>query len=148
MEDVLKEVDTDFFDFMYSNHTFEHIEDLPAAIEQINRTCKRGFFALPASDFEFMTAKSHFGHVNLCRLINGVLHIAKRPPNTITNQFGYLFESKLFNDSTFRELWEGHSVRGLRFIWEARHYFDGVIAYKFYKGEEAYELFPQLRFFE
>jgi hypothetical protein len=143
---VLSRLSDNYFDFCYSSHTFEHIEDLPAAIEQINRTCKRGFFALPGSDFEFMTAKSHFGHVNLCRLINGVLHITKRPQGTINDRMAKLFEEKLFRDPVFNSLWEGHGQRGLRHIWEVRRYWEGSIPYTYH--EDPKEIFPQLEYFE
>lgn len=146
-EEALKQFPDDYFDFCYTNHTLEHIVDLAGALKEIGRVCKRGFNAFPASDFEFMTAKSHFGHCNLIRVINGEIHFTKRPENTITDKFGYLFESKLFNDAQFRDLWEGHEVRGLRFIWEARHYWEDSIEFKEYKGNDAYLLFPQLEFF-
>jgi SAM-dependent methyltransferase len=143
---VLRDYPDNYFDFMYSNHTFEHIEDLPAAIRQINRTCKRGFFALPGSDFEFMTAKPHFGHVNLCRLIEGVLHIAKRPQYSVLQRMAELFEQKLFRDPVFNAMWEGHGQRGFRHIWEIRHYWVGKIHYHYH--EDPTTLFPQLEYFE
>lgn len=142
---VLRSFPGKFFDFCYSSHTFEHIQNLPDTIEEINRTCKRGFFALPGSDFEFLTAKSHFGHSNLCRLIGGVLHIARRPPHTVIDAFGELFEAKLFEDTKFNELWEGHGCKGYRFIWEIRHYWEERIEYKVCNP---YELFPQLQYFD
>lgn len=147
-EVALAEFPDDHFDFCYTNHTLEHIVDLGAALDQISRTCKRGFNAFPASDFEFLTAKSHFGHVNLMRVIDGVIHFCRRPPNTICDAFGYAFEQKLFNDPRFKKLWESHDCRGWRHVWEGRHLWCGSIEWVKYEGEDAYRLFPQLRYFE
>lgn len=146
-EHALAQYPDNYFDFCYTNHTLEHIDDLGAALDQISRVCKRGFNAFPASDFEFMTAKSHFGHVNLIRVINGAIHFCRRPPHTICDAFGYAFEQKLFNDGEFKKLWESHGCRGLRHIWEGRMYWTGRIEWKFYDGEKAFDLFPQLRYF-
>ena len=146
VREVLSSLPDDFFDFCWSSHTFEHIDDLPSALEMISAKCKRGFFALPASDFEFLTAKSHHGHVNLCRLIGGVLHICKRPPVSISDHLAVLFEKHLFNNPEFNKVWEGHNCKGLRFIWEARHYWEGKIEYKFH--HDPLELYPQLEYFK
>jgi ubiquinone/menaquinone biosynthesis C-methylase UbiE len=146
--ETLEKFDDNFFDFCYSNHTFEHIVDLRAALEQISRVCKRGFYALPGSDFEFLTAKNHFGHVNLCRQIGDVLHFCKRPEGTIVQRMAELFEERLFRHPQFNALWEGHGVRGLRYIWEIRYMWQDKILYKKYEGKEAHQLFPQLKYFE
>jgi hypothetical protein len=69
--EVLQKFPDNYFDFCYSSHTFEHITDLAKALELISKKCKRGFYALPGSDLEFITAKKHFGHVNLCRQVGG-----------------------------------------------------------------------------
>lgn len=139
--EVLRDLPDNYFDFCWSSHTFEHIENLPEALELISAKCKRGFYALPASDFEFMTAKSHFGHVNMCRLIGDVLHICKRPPDTIIDRMAEMFEKKLFNDMEFNRLWE----TDFRFIWEARCYWEDRIKYRFH--DNPLFLFPQLGYF-
>ena len=146
VREVLSFLPDNFFDFCWSTHTFEHIENLPSALEIISAKCKRGFFTLPASDFEFLTAKSHFGHVNLCRLVGGVLHICERPPISISNDLAELFEKHLFNNPQFNRAWESHNCSGLRFIWEARHYWEGEIEYQFHPNPA--ELYPQLEYFE
>ncbi len=147
-EEALKQFPDNHFDFCYNNHTLEHILDLSGALKEISRVCKRGFSAFPASDFEFLTAKSHFGHVNLMRVINNEIHFCKRPQNTITDKFGYLFESKLFNNGEFKELWESHGCRGLRHIWEGRVYWENEIKFKEYVGNDSQLLFPQLKYFK
>lgn len=43
------------FDFIYSSHTLEHIENLPEAINEINRIGKRGFIAVPGYFSDFLT---------------------------------------------------------------------------------------------
>lgn len=145
--DTLKSYPDNYFDFCYSSHTFEHIINLADAVKEISRTCKRGFYALPGSDLEFVTAKQHFGHVNLCRQIGDVLHFCRRPPNTIIQPFAELWE-QLWKHPPFNQLFEGHGQRGYRFIWEIRHYWENKIEVKEYVGEDAYQLFPQLRYFE
>ena len=102
---VLANYEDNYFDFCYSSHTFEHVDKLPELIEMINKKCKRGFYALPASDFEFFTAEPHYGHVNLCRLIGDTLHITKRDPNSIIKEFATVY-SKLHTNPQFNYLWE------------------------------------------
>lgn len=132
----------DYFDFCYSSHTFEHIENLPLALDLINAKCKRGFYALPGSDFEFFTALEHYGHVNLCRQIGDTLHLTKRPSNTVIERFGRLYEKMAeANMDGFHEMWEEE----YRFIWEIRHYWEDQIKYKDYEQPE--ELFPQIKYF-
>lgn len=145
VENVLAKVEDNHFDFVYSNHVFEHIDNLSEAIKQINRTCKRGFAAFPASDFEFLTAKNHFHHVNLIRVIDGAIHFCKRPQNTIVQKMAELFERQLFNHPEFNSYWEGHGCRGFRFIWEGRIYWEESLRYQYYRNHE--KLYPQLRFF-
>ncbi len=145
--ETLKEFPDDHFDFCYSSHTFEHINDLAAAVEQINRTCKRGFYALPGSDLEFITAKQHFGHVNLCRQIGDTLHFCERPVHTIVQPIAEAWE-QLWKNPTFNALFEGHGQRGFRFLWEIRYYWEDSISYEKYSGDKAHELFPQLKFFK
>ncbi|MCK5617414.1 methyltransferase domain-containing protein [Candidatus Pacearchaeota archaeon] len=148
-EEILKQFPDDHFDFCYTNHTLEHIEDLGAALKEISRVSKRGFNAFPASDFEFMTAKSHFGHVNLIRVVGGEIHfVGNRPTNTISNDLGNLFEHRLFINPIFMKIWEGDGIKGLRHIWEGRHYWEGEIKFKEYEGDDALLLFPQLEFFQ
>ena len=141
--DVLKLYPDNHFDFCYSSHTFEHIKDLPLALDLISKKCKRGFYALPGSDFELFTALEHYGHVNLCRQTNGELHITKRPSNTVIENFGRIYEDIAnANFLNFRDLWEND----YRFIWEIRHYWEDKIKYRYYGKPE--ELFNQVRFFE
>ena len=142
---ILEPYPENHWDFCYCSHTFEHIEDLETAIKQISKTCKRGFYALPGSDLEFITAKKHFGHVNLCRQIGDMLHFCKRPPNTIIEPMAKMWEG-LFQHPPFNKLFEGHGCRGFRFVWEIRHYWEDEIKYKFYENGE--ELFPQLQYFD
>ena len=140
--DVLRDFDDNYFDFCYSSHTFEHIDDLPLALNLISAKCKRGFYALPGSDFEFFTAMNHYGHVNLCRQIGNVLHITRRPPDTTIDRFGKIYEQLAVNNyGDFHTMWEEE----YRFIWEIRHYWENQIEYKFYDKPE--ELFPQLKYF-
>lgn len=134
-----------FFDFCWSNHTFEHIADLPRALDEIGRTCKRGFAAFPASDLEFITAKPHFGHVNLLRVIGGAIHIAKRPPGTVISEMAILWE-RLWHHPSFNLLFEGHGIRGFRHVWEGRVYWEGPPKYVMH--EDPLDLYPQLEFFK
>ena len=141
----MKDFTDNYFDFCYSSHCFEHIEDLPAALEIISKKCRRGFYAVPASDFEFLMASSRYGHVNLCRLIDGVLHIAVRPKNTVIDIFAEHFNI-IWKKKEFKKIWEGHGgVRGFRFLWEARHCWEEKIEYKFH--ENPCTLYPQLEYF-
>ena len=139
---VLGAFPDNYFDFCYSSHTFEHIKNLPLALDLISAKCKRGFYALPGSDFEFFTAQDHYGHINLCRQIGNVLHLTKRPPNTIIDQFGKIYEEiASANTGGFYRLWE----EDYRFIWEIRHYWENQIEYKYYEQPEG--LFPQVKYF-
>ena len=139
---VLSKFPDNYFDFCYSSHTFEHIVNLSLALDLINAKCKRGFYALPGSDFEFFTAQSHYGHVNLCRQIGDTLHITERPSNTVIDRFGVLYEKMATtNVDGFHQMWEEE----YRFIWEIRHYWEDRIQYKVYDKPE--ELFPQVKYF-
>ncbi len=144
--DVLQGFPDNYFDFCYSSHTFEHIEDLPKALDLISAKCKRGFYALPGSDFEFFTAEDHFDHVNLCRQYGSVLHIAKRSSNTVTDRFGKIYgkfvqQSHGINGG-FHDMWENE----FRFIWEIRHYWEDNIDYRVY--DNPVDLYPQLKYFK
>jgi ubiquinone/menaquinone biosynthesis C-methylase UbiE len=141
---VLKDFPDNYFDFTYSGHCWEHIKDLSKALDEISRTCKRGFSAFPASDLEFITAKNHFGHVNLLRLIGDVLHIAVRPQKTICDDVAYLWE-QLWKHSKFNRIFEGHGCKGLRHVWEARMYWEDNVNYVMH--EDPCEIYPQLKFF-
>lgn len=141
--DVLLDFPDNHFDFCYSSHTFEHIEDLPKALDLISAKCKRGFYALPGSDFEFFTTEDHFGHVNLCRQYGSVLHIAKRPSNTVIDRFGEIYGEIANNNlNNFRNMWENE----FRFIWEIRHYWEDNIDYRVY--DNPVDLYPQLKYFK
>lgn len=142
--ETLKRFPNDYFEFCYSNHTFEHIENLADALNEISRTCRRGFYALPGSDFEFFTAHKHYGHVNLCRQIGEVLHFCHRPQNSIIEEFANIYD-QLFVITGFNKIWEGHGCRGFRFIWEIRHYWEGEIKFEFH--EDGATLYPQLKYF-
>lgn len=140
---VLKDFPDNYFDFCYSSHTFEHIDDLPLALDLISAKCRRGFYAFPGSDFEFFTAQSHYGHVNLCRQIGDTLHITKRPPNTVIDIFGKIYEGlATTNIEGFNHYWE----ETYRFIWEIRHLWDGKIKYKYYDNPS--DLYPQVKYFK
>lgn len=140
--DVLGDFPDKHFDFCYSSHTFEHIKDLPKALELISAKCKRGFYALPGSDFEFLTTEDHFGHVNLCRQIGNTLHIAKRLPSTVIDRLGKIY-GKIANANLdgFLDMWENE----FRFIWEIRHYWEDGINYAVYGNP--IDLFPQIKYF-
>jgi ubiquinone/menaquinone biosynthesis C-methylase UbiE len=140
--EVLEQFDDNYFDFCYSSHTFEHVADLPALIDMINKKCKRGFYALPASDFEFFTTQSHYGHVNLCRLIGDTLHISSREQNSVVPGFAAFYEALHAQMPAFNYLWE---IK-YRFIWEARHYWEDEMKYKYYENAE--DLYPQLKYFK
>lgn len=147
--DILPNFPDNHFDFCYCSHTFEHIEDLPKALDLISAKCKRGFYALPGSDFEFFTAEDHFGHVNLCRQHGSVLHVAKRPSNTIIDHFGKIYgEMATFEPrrgsilGRFHHMWENE----FRFIWEIRHYWEDNIDYRVY--DNPVDLYPQLKYFK
>jgi len=134
--DILPEFIDDYFDFCYSSHTFEHIENLPLALDLISSKCKRGFYALPASDIEFFSTENFFCHVNICRLIGGVLHIAKRPVKSVLDDLGKCF-GRLLKDKEFSNLFQ----EKYRFLWEARHYWEGKIEYKMC---DILDIYPQV----
>lgn len=142
---VLPKFPDNHFDFCYSSHTFEHIDDLPTALDVISAKCKRGYYAVPASDFEFLTTKHHFGHKWLCRLLAGVLHIAKRPPGTVIEELGVAFDT-IAKMPAFKKLFQGRGCRGYRFIWEARHYWEGHIPYEVH--DDPADIYPQVAFFQ
>lgn len=144
---ALRNTPDKFFDFCYSNHTFEHIPHLPVALTEISRTCKRGFAAFPASDLEFISAKEHFGHVNLLRVIDDTIHVARRPEGTIIQEMALLWE-ELWRHPKFNALFEGHGEgnRGFRHIWEGRLYWEDQIKWVFHA--DAAEIYPQVRFFK
>lgn len=139
---VLEKFPNDYFDFVYMNHVAEHIDNLPKLIDIINLKCRRGFIASPASDFEFFTAAPHYHHVNLLRYINGVLHIAKRPQQTIIKEFAQIYESLWHNNQEFKQLWENT----YRHIWECRILWEKPLKYIYY--QDPCQLYPQLEFFE
>ena len=140
--DILQDIPDNYFDFCYSSHTFEHIENLPEALELISKKCKRGFYALPASDFEFFTTQHHYGHVNLCRLFGDTLHIANRPEFSIADDFGEVYAKVTSSNKEFNNLYENK----YRHIWEVRHYWEGEIKYEVH--EDPADLYPQINFFK
>jgi len=146
VSDVLADLPDNHFDFCYSSHTFEHIDDLPKALTLISAKCRRGFYAVPASDIEFLTTKKHFGHLWLCRLLAGVLHIARRPSYTISDELCVATEEIVGKCPTFHNLFQGRKCRGYRFIWEARHYWEGHIPFEFH--ENPADIYPQVAFFQ
>jgi len=139
--ETLKQFPDNYFDFTYSSHTFEHIENLAGALKEISRVSKRGFYALPGSDFEFFTAQEHYGHINLCRQVGDTLHFCKRPPDTVIKEFSEIFE-RLWRHPQFNPLWETK----YRYIWEIRNYWQYRIKFRFYENGE--DLYPQLKYFK
>ena len=139
--EILQHFPDKYFDFIYTNHTLEHIENLPKALELFSQKGKRGFNAFPGSDFEFFTTQKHFGHVNLLRVINQTIHISKRPENSIIQEFGLIY-NQLFQTQYFNQLWE----EDYRFIWECRHYWENEI--NFIVHNDTKLLYPQTEFFK
>ena len=92
--------------------------------------------------FEFFTTQSHYGHVNLCRLIGDTLHISSREQNSVIPGFAAFYEALHAQMPAFNYLWE---IK-YRFIWEARHYWEDEIKYKYYENAE--DLYPQLKYFK
>jgi hypothetical protein len=114
------------FDFIYTSHTLEHVDDLPSAIEELSRVGKRGYCALPLGEYSPYTDVAGQGHKWMCRYENGVFYVRRKEKWEYCYDLGryheflhvnnmvlkgvapylFLFEQK------YRYVWE------IRFVWK------------------------------
>jgi len=131
--------DDNYFDFIYSAHCIEHIIELNITIKEIGRTCKRGLFTFPASDFDFMMAYSHFGHINCFREYKNTILWCKK--NKWANDLASSFQDNMYEPLQHKSLMEDK----YRFLWECRYYWkDRPI----FTEVDQDEIYPQLKYWK
>lgn len=110
-----------YFDFIYCNHTIEHIENLPIALEEIGRVGKRGFIACPSCEYEVLFRQRKDGHIWLIQLgLDNVLHIRKREEYEYDDFISSRFMEWYWGSDEIFSYLESHNKRGCRFVWEIR----------------------------
>jgi ubiquinone/menaquinone biosynthesis C-methylase UbiE len=117
------------FDFVYTSHTLEHIDNLPAAIEEISRVGKRGYVAVPRGCISPMVDRDDCHHLWMCRYeyhTSTLLIRRKRKWEYMDElarypQFLHVKCARLTHtDHSYPELYEhiNRNVMEIRFVWK------------------------------
>ena len=115
------------FDFIYTNHTIEHIEDLPKALNEISRVGKRGFVACPSYEFEVLLRPREDGHIWFISYQDDVLHIRRRKEYEYDDFLAKLMTKLYWGIKDLAYHLESHNCVGARFIWEIRFFWEDKI---------------------
>ena len=108
------------FDFIYTNHTLEHIQNLPKALCEISRVGKRGFVACPSYEFEVLLRPRKDGHIWFLSYNNDILHIRKRQEYEYDDRLAELMTMVYWGIPQLTNHLESHNCSGARYIWEIR----------------------------
>ena len=117
------------FRMVFSSHVFEHIENLPKAIDEINRVSEYCFAAFPKGDFDRFVAKRTWGHVNFLWWLDGVLFIKKRTQEDFSDFFSSVQHSLWHGNYHYNEHFESLE----RDVWETRLFVKTPLLYKVIK---------------
>jgi SAM-dependent methyltransferase len=142
--DLLCTFEDNEFDFIYTSHTLEHIEDLPRVIDEISRVGKRGFVAVPHCVYDFWCASAEAGHKWFFDYKKDTL-LMRRRETTDRDEFAHQEWNNIMwkgTHPTWCAYWEGHGSFGLRFLWEIRFFWSEKIEYKIDE-----DIFPQIDVF-
>jgi len=136
--DEFLQIEDNYFDFIYSSHCLEHVIDLEETIKQITRTCKRGFFSFPGSDFDFMMSWEHGGHIHALRESNGKILWCNK--SRWFDDLAYQFQEKMYKPKHHLSLMEND----YRYLWECRYYWEGK---PLFEQVPANQIYPQMKYF-
>mgnify|MGYP000088288632 FL=1 len=117
------------FDFIYTNHTIEHIENLPKALDEISRVGKRGFVACPSYEWEVLLRPRRDGHIWFISYQDDVLHIRRRKDYEYDDFLSELMTKVYWGIPELARHLESHNCVGARFIWEIRFFWEDKIDY-------------------
>ncbi len=131
--------DVGYFDFVYSAHCLEHIIELEKTISEISRTCKRGLFTFPASDFDFMMAYTHFGHINCFRERGDTILWCRK--TRWADDLAKAYQDGIYEPLQHNSLMESK----YKFLWECRYYWKDEPLFREVDQEEIY---PQLKYWK
>lgn len=132
-EDVLGQFDDNYFDFIYTSHTIEHIDDLPKALMEMSRVGKRGIVIAPHYYIDLWDNNAETGHkwfIDYDHKRN-VLKIRRRQPHEFIPELNELV-------SLDNEVMQNHSTKAkVRSLWEIRFYWENGIDFEI--DEDIYE---------
>lgn len=128
-EDVLQKFDNDEFDFIYTAHTLEHMDDLEWALKEMSRIGKRGFNIIPHYyidlwwNFPTSYHKWFFSYDHK----NNILKYRKR------EEWEFIEELANYNKDHWRStLLQSHNdANDIRCLWEIRFYWENGITYEY-----------------
>lgn len=143
--DDLHQFEDNEFDFIYCCHVLEHIDNLPEAIDEINRVGKRGFISVPHGLYDAWSANLESGHKWLCEydFQRDILLIRKRGITDYVDYAPQVWKDVMNNRNPYWvDLWEGHNCAGLRMFWEIRFFWEDSISY-----EVDETIIPQLKIY-
>lgn len=135
--DRLVEFGDNEFDFIYCSHILEHVENLPEALQEINRVGKRGFVAVPHCLYDFWGAPASSGHKWFCDYdyADNIFLIKKREPREFVDLIAHHWGDVMWGDKgernkMWRMMFEGHNCGGIRMFWEIRFFWEDRIYYR------------------
>jgi SAM-dependent methyltransferase len=134
------------FDFIYSFHVLEHVENLEKAIKEISRVGKRGFIAVPSYEWEYLKSTTNDGHLWFLQYRNDVLYGRRREPEETDPKLGdYIWEGVVWKIGELASYLESHECVGCRFAWEIRFFWEDRINFCidediYPKGREALKI--------
>lgn len=135
--DAFAKIPNKYFDFIYSSHCLEHIKELRETLNEITRTCMRGLFTFPGSDFDFMMAKSHFGHINAFRERRESILWCRK--NFWFDELAEIFENRVY----LPEGCDSPLEAKYRYLWECRYYWEDEPDFIQVDPEDIY---PQMKY--
>jgi SAM-dependent methyltransferase/ADP-heptose:LPS heptosyltransferase len=126
-ENILPTFKDKEFDFIYTSHTLEHMDDLPLVLDEMSRVGKRGFVAVPLCYYDLLDNKSTTGHKWFMAYDHTYnrLRIRKRYPYEYADAATVIPTINLGSDTL-----QSHNTNScLRSIWEVRFYWENGINY-------------------
>jgi len=149
--DRLAEFNDNEFDFIYSSHTLEHIEDLPRVIPEISRIGARGFVAVPQCLYDFWAVPLSSGHKWFCDYDyeNDVFLIKKREHTDFVDFISHVWGNEVMwgdkgrRNLVWRNIFEGHNCVNIRMFWEIRFFWKDKIDFRIDNA-----ILPQLNLFK
>ena len=123
------------FDFIYTSHTLEHVENLPESLDEISRVGKRGFVAVPHYWYDMWAVDSNSGHKWFCGFRDNIFLLRARTKydfiTYIAEEWGSLLWGEDWAKTEFwRRIWDSHYCIGTRTFWEIRFFWYDQIDYK------------------
>lgn len=126
-EEILPTIPDNYFDFVYSAHTLEHVENLPFVLSEISRTCKRGFILVPHYYMDIWTNEELSYHTYLFAYSHkrNILKYRRRLSYEYYTELNRIQPPVLdWRSSLIQSHNDATNVRGL---WEIRFYWEDQI---------------------